>query len=70
MIALKLEATERAELPTVDIQFFEEQYHRLRAELASEAARSALPDNPDCFAEIDDLLLRIRRTQASAEWAS
>ncbi|MCU0227875.1 MAG: nucleotidyltransferase domain-containing protein [Bryobacterales bacterium] len=68
LIALKTEASEHVAAPVLDESFVQAQYHLLCEQLVQESERSPLPQQLSCVADLQDLLLRIRKQQALREW--
>jgi predicted nucleotidyltransferase len=60
LIARKLAGPERSTLDAADLAVYEREYHRLRAQLETAAAASALPELPTAKAALHDLLVRVR----------
>lgn len=60
LIALKVAGDEKAEFHGNDLSWHEREFSRLRDELEVARSRSALPDEPSCREELDDLQVRIR----------
>jgi predicted nucleotidyltransferase len=60
LVARKLEGTEKAVLEDADIEFYTEEYGRLRRELEAAHGASRLPDAPSGKPALDDLLVRLR----------
>ncbi len=60
LVARKLAGPEQSTLPDTDIAFHEAEVTRLRAQLESTAAASALPESPTTRPALNDLLTRIR----------
>ena len=62
LVAQKLEGTEKAVLEDPDVEFYHEEYQRLRRELETAHGSSRLPDVPSGKDALDDLLVRLRLT--------
>jgi predicted nucleotidyltransferase len=60
LVARKLSGGEHGALDDADVSFHRREYERLRAELESAQAASALPEAPTARAALNDLLLRLR----------
>jgi predicted nucleotidyltransferase len=60
LVAMKLAGPEKAELRGHTLERHEREFTRLCALLEEARAQSALPDEPTCRPEIDDLLVRVR----------
>lgn len=60
LIARKLEGPEKSVLDEADVSFYLGEYERLRASLEEAYRASALPESPECRAELNDLLIRLR----------
>jgi uncharacterized protein len=60
LVARKLAGPEQSTLPDADVEFHRSEYDRLRAELESASATSALPDGPGARDPLNDLLVRLR----------
>lgn len=60
LIERKRQNTEKALLAADDISLFRLEYERLRSMLEDASNASALPVEPDCRAQLNDLLTRIR----------
>lgn len=60
LVARKLAGPEKAVLEDADIEFYGEEYQRLRRELEDAHQSSRLPDAPSGKAALDDLLVRLR----------
>ncbi|HYF13468.1 MAG TPA: nucleotidyltransferase domain-containing protein [Phycisphaerales bacterium] len=60
LIARKTAGMEKDVLSGEDLALHEREFTRLCDELESARAASSLPEAPDCRAELDDLLVRIR----------
>lgn len=60
LIARKLSGPEKGTLDDSDIEFYQQEYERLRGELEASFQASHLPEAPSCRAELNDLLLRLR----------
>jgi hypothetical protein len=60
LIARKLAGPEKATLDDGDIEFYQQEYERLRAELEARFQASHLPEAPSCRAALNDLLIRLR----------
>ena len=50
-------------LAEADVEFYKNEYRRLRSELESNSDRSTLPEAPLCKQELSDLLIRLRQSQ-------
>ncbi|HSV14881.1 MAG TPA: nucleotidyltransferase domain-containing protein [Tepidisphaeraceae bacterium] len=64
LVAQKLAGPERSTLNEIDFTFHRAEYDRLRAELESAYAASALPEAPSAQPALHDLLLRLRAGKA------
>ena len=60
LIDRKLAGLEHATLADADLAFHEAEYQRLIALLEEARTASRLPPEPSCFAELNDLLVRLR----------
>ncbi len=60
LAARKLAGPEKGTLDSADLAFHESEFHRLRAVLEDECARSKLPEATNAAAGLHDLLVRIR----------
>lgn len=60
LVDQKVRASERSQLKVPEFTFHRGEYDRLTALLASEAAKSSLPDEPTCREAMNDLLVRVR----------
>lgn len=61
LIAEKQKNGERALLNDQQIQFFEQEYQRLKGKLCQAEAKTHLPKAATCRAELNDLLIRLRK---------
>lgn len=66
LIALKMAKEENVQGAPATLAFYEEEYRRLRAALSDAAAASTLPETPGGRAELNALLLRLRRSPAAS----
>jgi predicted nucleotidyltransferase len=66
LIAIKTSGTERGTLSDVQYEFYEQEYLRLREELAAAAERSTLPERATAKPALGDLLYRIRTRSSPA----
>ena len=60
LIERKVHGTEKGTLDHADLEFYEQEYERLRAELERAFEESSLPENPSGAAALNDLLIRLR----------
>lgn len=60
LISCKLSGAEKAVLPDINLIFHQQEYDRLSNELREASQNSNLPETPNCKAELNDLLIRIR----------
>ena len=60
LLARKRTGQEQAILPEVDPAFHQQEYERLRRELADDSQQSALPEAPAGNAALNDLLVRLQ----------
>lgn len=60
LIARKQSGAERSSLPSPDIAFHQQEFHRLCLELETASRDSPLPDSPTAYAALNDLLVRLR----------
>jgi uncharacterized protein len=60
LIAAKLAGGERGVLPAADLAFHEAEFQRLTEDLRQAQANSHLPQQPDGFDALNDLLVRVR----------
>lgn len=60
LVAIKVNATEREQIPKIDMEFHQKEFDRLRVELKEAENTSNLPENPTAHSELDDLLKRVR----------
>ncbi len=60
LIAMKLQGSEQTLLDDVDMQFYEQEYHRLVRKLDDARMGSELPEEPRAKPELHDLLVRLR----------
>ena len=61
LIQRKVSDVEKATIENADMAFYTEQYERLTGELEIARDETSLPDQPSCMADLNDLLLKIRR---------
>ena len=60
LIARKLSGPEKSTLDDNDINFYQQEYERLRGVLEEEFQKSHLPEAPSARAALNDLLIRLR----------
>ncbi|MBW4664164.1 MAG: nucleotidyltransferase domain-containing protein [Chroococcus sp. CMT-3BRIN-NPC107] len=60
LITCKLAGAEKAVLPNINLTFHQQEYERLCNQLREASQNSSLPETPNCKAELNDLLIRIR----------
>lgn len=60
LVARKLAGPEKSQLPQADLEFHNEQYQRLVAQLETASANSSLPEAPAGKPALNDLLVRVR----------
>jgi uncharacterized protein len=60
LIARKLSGPEKSTLDDNDINFYQQEYERLRRVLEAEFQKSQLPEAPSARATLNDLLIRLR----------
>lgn len=65
LMAQKTEGTEKGELATENLSFFETEYQRLTAMLEEAKEESQLPEVPNAKPQLNDLLVRMRLGNAS-----
>lgn len=63
LVARKVDGGERSRLSMADLAFHEGEYHRLTASLEQAGLASTLPEAPSAKDAMNDLLLRVRRSQ-------
>ncbi len=61
LITQKLSETEKCLLKQTDLEFHHQEYQRLQNELELAFENSDLPDEPSAKAELNDLLISIRK---------
>jgi uncharacterized protein len=64
LIARKLAGGEQGTLTDADVEFYQREYERLRAELEAAHAASTLPDSPPSRHALQELLVKIRLAEA------
>ncbi len=67
LIARKLAGPEKGTLDDSDIEFYQQEYERLRGALEAAFQASHLPEAPSCRAALNDLLLRLRLNSSSGD---
>ena len=65
LIARKLNGAEKGELPDADLQFYRNEYERLREKLEDAYKSSNLRETPEGADALNDLLVRLRLRQLS-----
>lgn len=60
LIAQKVSGTEKERIENINLEFHQQEYNRLREELAISSHKSHLPDDPTAKPALNDLLVRIR----------
>jgi predicted nucleotidyltransferase len=60
LVALKVSGAEKVRIPNLNLEFHQQEYDRLREELALSAQNSHLPDLATAKPALNDLLVRIR----------
>ena len=60
LVNRKTHGTEKSRLETPEVAFYQAEYERLVMQLEAEAAGSMLPEEADCRAALNDLLVRVR----------
>jgi predicted nucleotidyltransferase len=65
LIDRKTSGPEKAKLEWPDLEFYQREYERLRAELQEAFEQSRLPELPSSAAALNDLLVRVRLHEAA-----
>ena len=60
LVQRKVNGAEKGKLQTPELDFHEQEYLRLAAQLEAAATESKLPDAPSCREALNDLLIRVR----------
>jgi hypothetical protein len=60
LIERKTKGREKQTLDNSDLDFYRDEYHRLIVQLEESSRTSSLPESPIAYAELDDLLKRVR----------
>ena len=60
LIAQKVSGTEKERIENINLEFHQQEYNRLREELAISSQKSHLPDTPTAKPALNELLVRIR----------
>lgn len=60
LVERKLAGPEKGKLDQADLEFHEQEYHRLVTELETAAEKSTLPEQPTAKPALNDLLVRLR----------
>ena len=66
LIDRKISGTEKGTLDAADLAFHEREYERLRTELEEAFEQTDLPEQPSGAAALNDLLVRVRLTNSTA----
>ncbi|HEX2907495.1 MAG TPA: nucleotidyltransferase domain-containing protein [Phototrophicaceae bacterium] len=60
LVAMKLGGAEQGTLKATDLRFYQGEYERLTGLLEAAHEKSNLPETPECRAELNDFLVRLR----------